>query len=98
MCRKLTSSMTSLHRYLENRSQPMFSRLAKDEQGTLAIEKFFFGLTKARCSEDAWDGACGGVWVTCDGSAVAGQEEGRFGRLLALTKSLYVSVGDQADS
>ncbi|MFH8610559.1 TetR/AcrR family transcriptional regulator [Streptomyces sp. NPDC018029] len=41
--------VASLHRYLENRSQPMFVRLAEDERGLPAVEEFFLGLIKARC-------------------------------------------------
>ncbi|WP_326602259.1 TetR/AcrR family transcriptional regulator [Streptomyces sp. NBC_01800] len=42
--------VASLRRYLEHRSQPMFQRLAEDERGLPAIEEFFAGLIKARCS------------------------------------------------
>lgn len=42
--------VASLHRYLEHRSQPMFQRLAEDERGLPAVEEFFTGLIKARCS------------------------------------------------
>ncbi|WP_405551113.1 TetR/AcrR family transcriptional regulator [Streptomyces sp. NBC_01171] len=42
--------LAALQRYLENRSQPMFRRLAEDERGLPAVEEFFAGLIKARCS------------------------------------------------
>ncbi|MFJ4791198.1 TetR/AcrR family transcriptional regulator [Streptomyces sp. NPDC088794] len=40
----------ALHRYLEQRSRPMFRRLAEDERGLPAIAEFFAGLIEARCS------------------------------------------------
>ncbi|MEU9102707.1 TetR/AcrR family transcriptional regulator [Streptomyces sp. NPDC048361] len=42
--------LAALNRYLEHRSQPMFSKLAKDERGLPAVEEFFAGLITARCS------------------------------------------------
>ncbi|MEU8957645.1 TetR/AcrR family transcriptional regulator [Streptomyces sp. NPDC048518] len=42
--------LAALRRYLENRSQPVFRRLAEDERGLPAVEEFFSGLIKARCS------------------------------------------------
>ncbi|WP_052867351.1 TetR/AcrR family transcriptional regulator [Streptomyces niger] len=42
--------LAALRRYLEHRSQPMFRRLAEDERGLPAIEEFFGGLIRARCS------------------------------------------------
>ncbi|WP_458248887.1 TetR/AcrR family transcriptional regulator [Streptomyces sp. MAI_2237] len=40
----------ALRRYLEQRSQPMFRRLAEDERGLPAVSEFFGGLIEARCS------------------------------------------------
>ncbi|WP_405814223.1 TetR/AcrR family transcriptional regulator [Streptomyces sp. NBC_01390] len=42
--------LTALRRYLEQRSQPMFQRLAEDARGLPAISDFFAGLIVARCS------------------------------------------------
>ena len=42
--------LAALRRYVEQRSQPMFRRLAEDERGLQAIAEFFGGLIKARCS------------------------------------------------
>ncbi|MFF0003060.1 TetR/AcrR family transcriptional regulator [Streptomyces tibetensis] len=42
--------LTALRRYLEQRSQPMFRRLAEDERGLPAVSEFFDGLIEARCS------------------------------------------------
>lgn len=42
--------LAALHRYLEQRSQPMFRRLAEDERGLPAVSEFFGGLIDARCS------------------------------------------------
>jgi TetR/AcrR family transcriptional regulator, transcriptional repressor for nem operon len=42
--------LAALRRYLEQRSQPMFRRLAEDERGLPAISEFFGGLIEARCS------------------------------------------------
>ncbi|WP_327294764.1 MULTISPECIES: TetR/AcrR family transcriptional regulator [unclassified Streptomyces] len=42
--------VAALNRYLEQRSQPMFQRLAQDERGLPAVEEFFSGLIAARCS------------------------------------------------
>jgi AcrR family transcriptional regulator len=42
--------LAALRRYLEQRSQPMFRRLAEDERGLPAISEFFAGLIEARCS------------------------------------------------
>ncbi|MGW7527329.1 TetR/AcrR family transcriptional regulator [Streptomyces sp. NPDC054783] len=42
--------LAALRRYLEQRSQPMFRRLAEDERGLPAIAEFFDGLINARCS------------------------------------------------
>ena len=47
----------SLRRYLKQRSQPMFQRLAEDERGLPAVEEFFSGLITARCSGSTRDGA-----------------------------------------
>ena len=40
----------ALRRYLEQRSQPMFRRLAEDGRGLAAVSAFFAGLIEARCS------------------------------------------------
>ncbi|MFH9862561.1 TetR/AcrR family transcriptional regulator [Streptomyces sp. NPDC017202] len=40
----------ALRRYLEQRSQPVFQRLAEDGRGLPAITEFFTGLISARCS------------------------------------------------
>ncbi|GAB2958215.1 TetR/AcrR family transcriptional regulator [Streptomyces pseudoechinosporeus] len=40
----------ALRRYVEQRSQPAFRRLAEDERGLPAIADFFTGLIEARCS------------------------------------------------
>ncbi|GGZ28577.1 TetR/AcrR family transcriptional regulator [Streptomyces poonensis] len=40
----------ALRRYLENRSQPVFQRLAEDDRGLPAVTEFFTGLVTARCS------------------------------------------------
>ncbi|MEU0969523.1 TetR/AcrR family transcriptional regulator [Streptomyces sp. NPDC005917] len=42
--------LAALHRYLEQRSQPMFRRLAEDGRGLPAVSEFFGGLIEARCS------------------------------------------------
>ncbi|MFD4410433.1 TetR/AcrR family transcriptional regulator [Streptomyces sp. NPDC058467] len=42
--------LAALRRYLEQRSQPMFRRLAEDERGLPAVAEFFGGLIEARCS------------------------------------------------
>ena len=42
--------LAALHRYMEQRSQPMFRRLAEDGRGLPAISEFFAGLIEARCS------------------------------------------------
>ncbi|MFJ7150319.1 TetR/AcrR family transcriptional regulator [Streptomyces sp. NPDC100445] len=42
--------LAALRRYLEQRSQPMFRRLAEDERGLSAVAEFFDGLIEARCS------------------------------------------------
>ncbi|WDV56554.1 TetR/AcrR family transcriptional regulator [Streptomyces coeruleorubidus] len=42
--------LAALRRYLEQRSEPMFRRLAEDERGLPAVVEFFAGLIKARCS------------------------------------------------
>ncbi|MGQ4388718.1 TetR/AcrR family transcriptional regulator [Streptomyces sp. SAS_270] len=42
--------LAALRRYLEQRSQPMFRRLAEDERGLPAVAEFFDGLIEARCS------------------------------------------------
>ncbi|WP_328829010.1 TetR/AcrR family transcriptional regulator [Streptomyces sp. NBC_00252] len=42
--------LAALHRYLEQRSQPMFRRLAEDERGLPAVSEFFDDLIEARCS------------------------------------------------
>jgi TetR/AcrR family transcriptional repressor of nem operon len=40
----------ALGRYLEQRSQPAFRRLVKDERGLPAVADFFASLIEARCS------------------------------------------------
>jgi AcrR family transcriptional regulator len=40
----------ALRRYVEQRSEPAFRRLAEDERGLPAIADFFTGLIDARCS------------------------------------------------
>jgi TetR/AcrR family transcriptional repressor of nem operon len=40
----------ALRRYMEQRSQPAFRRLAEDERGLPAITDFFAGVIEARCS------------------------------------------------
>jgi AcrR family transcriptional regulator len=40
----------ALRRYVEQRSQPAFRRLAESERGLPAIAEFFAGLIEARCS------------------------------------------------
>ncbi|GHE67448.1 TetR/AcrR family transcriptional regulator [Streptomyces capitiformicae] len=42
--------LAALRRYMEQRSQPMFRRLAQDERGLPAVSEFFAGLIEARCS------------------------------------------------
>ncbi|MFF7167095.1 TetR/AcrR family transcriptional regulator [Streptomyces sp. NPDC008086] len=42
--------LAALRRYLQQRSQPMFRRLAEDERGLPAVFEFFDGLIEARCS------------------------------------------------
>ncbi|MFK4101024.1 TetR/AcrR family transcriptional regulator [Streptomyces sp. NPDC019531] len=42
--------LAALRRYLEQRSQPMFRRLAEDGRGLQAVSEFFGGLIEARCS------------------------------------------------
>jgi AcrR family transcriptional regulator len=42
--------LAALRRYLEQRSQPMFRRLAEDGRGLPAVFEFFAGLIEARCS------------------------------------------------
>ncbi|MGW3123984.1 TetR/AcrR family transcriptional regulator [Streptomyces sp. NPDC001107] len=42
--------LAALRRYLEQRSRPMFRRLAEDERGLPAVAEFFDGLIEARCS------------------------------------------------
>lgn len=42
--------LAALRRYLEQRSQPMFRRLAEDKRGLPAVSEFFAGLIEARCS------------------------------------------------
>ncbi|WP_030935788.1 TetR/AcrR family transcriptional regulator [Streptomyces sp. NRRL S-646] len=42
--------LAALRRYLEQRSQPVFRRLAEDERGLPAVSEFFAGLIEARCS------------------------------------------------
>lgn len=42
--------LAALRRYLEQRSQPTFQRLAEDERGLPAVSEFFAGLIEARCS------------------------------------------------
>jgi TetR/AcrR family transcriptional regulator, transcriptional repressor for nem operon len=41
---------TALRRYVENRSQPLFDRLADDDRGLPALVAFFDALIRARCS------------------------------------------------
>jgi TetR/AcrR family transcriptional repressor of nem operon len=42
----------SLRRYLDQRSKPMFTRLAEDSRGLLAIRDFFSRLIDIRCTGD----------------------------------------------
>ncbi|GEC08957.1 TetR family transcriptional regulator [Streptomyces spinoverrucosus] len=42
--------LAALRRYVEQRSRPVFRRLAEDERGLPAIAEFFAGLIDARCS------------------------------------------------
>ena len=42
--------LAALRRYLKQRSQPLFRRLAEDERGLPAVSEFFVGLIGARCS------------------------------------------------
>lgn len=42
--------LSALRRYVENRSAPVFDRLAQDGRGLPAIVDFFDGLIQARCS------------------------------------------------
>ncbi|MEU6810537.1 TetR/AcrR family transcriptional regulator [Streptomyces sp. NPDC046831] len=48
----------ALRRYLEQRSQPMFRRLAEDERGLPAVSEFFAGLIEARCSGEYAQWGC----------------------------------------
>ncbi|EST18820.1 TetR/AcrR family transcriptional regulator [Streptomyces roseochromogenus] len=62
--------LTALRRYLEQRSQPMFRRLAQDERGLPAIAEFFDGLIEARCSGEY------ARWGCMVSNAHAGAENG----------------------
>lgn len=42
--------LAALRRYLEQRSEPVFRRLAEDDRGMPAIAEFFAGLIEARCA------------------------------------------------
>ncbi|MFC5185483.1 TetR/AcrR family transcriptional regulator [Actinomadura harenae] len=42
--------LAALQRYVEQRSEPTFQRLAEDERGLLAIADFFSELVTARCT------------------------------------------------
>lgn len=44
--------LAALRRYVQQRPQPVFRRLAQDERGLPAISGFFAGLIEARCSGD----------------------------------------------
>ncbi|MEU6098313.1 TetR/AcrR family transcriptional regulator [Streptomyces sp. NPDC047079] len=62
--------LAALRRYLEQRSRPMFHRLAEDERGLPAIAEFFDGLIKARCSGEY------ARWGCMVSNAHAGAENG----------------------
>ncbi|MEU3862383.1 TetR/AcrR family transcriptional regulator [Streptomyces sp. NPDC028722] len=62
--------LTALRRYLEQRSQPMFRRLAEDERGLPAVAEFFDGLIEARCSGEY------ARWGCMVSNAHAGAESG----------------------
>ncbi|MEV6054714.1 helix-turn-helix domain-containing protein [Streptomyces sp. NPDC052107] len=62
--------LAALRRYLEQRSQPMFRRLAEDERGLPAVAEFFDGLIKARCSGEY------ARWGCMVSNAHAGAENG----------------------
>ncbi len=66
--------LAALHRYLEQRSQPMFRRLAEDERGLPAVSEFFDGLIDARCSGEY------ARWGCMVSNAHAGRREQRSGR------------------
>ena len=62
--------LAALHRYLEQRSQPMFRSLAEDERGLPAVAEFFDGLIRARCSGEY------ARWGCMVSNAHAGAENG----------------------
>ncbi|PWI13167.1 TetR/AcrR family transcriptional regulator [Streptomyces sp. Act143] len=60
----------ALRRYIEQRSQPAFRRLAQDERGLPAIADFFAELIRARCSGEH------ARWGCMVSNAHAGAENG----------------------
>jgi AcrR family transcriptional regulator len=60
----------ALRRYLEQRSQPGFRRLAEDQRGMPAVYEFFAALIKARCSGEY------ARWGCMVSNAHAGAENG----------------------
>ncbi|WP_149827320.1 TetR/AcrR family transcriptional regulator [Streptomyces tailanensis] len=60
----------ALRRYVEQRSEPAFRRLAEDERGLPAISEFFAGLIEARCSGEY------ARWGCMVANAHAGAENG----------------------
>ncbi|GAA0672139.1 TetR/AcrR family transcriptional regulator [Kitasatospora atroaurantiaca] len=62
--------LAALRRYLEQRSQPMFGRLADDARGLPAISEFFDALIAARCTGEY------ARWGCMVSNAHAGAESG----------------------
>lgn len=62
--------LAALRRYLEQRSRPMFRRLAEDGRGLPAVAEFFGGLIEARCSGEY------ARWGCMVSNAHAGAENG----------------------
>ncbi|MGC9539611.1 TetR/AcrR family transcriptional regulator [Streptomyces sp. UG1] len=62
--------LAALRRYIEQRSQPTFRRLAEDGRGLPAIADFFAGLIEARCSGEY------ARWGCMVSNAHAGAENG----------------------
>ena len=62
--------LAALRRYLEQRSQPMFRRLAEDQRGLPAVSEFFGRLIESRCSGEY------ARWGCMVSNAHAGAENG----------------------
>lgn len=62
--------LAALRRYLEQRSRPVFRRLAEDERGLPAVSEFFGGLIESRCSGEY------ARWGCMVSNAHAGAENG----------------------